>query len=107
MTRHLLLSALLLCCYSPVYGVTLNADFTDGRWNAVQLGVGPTMTAVGGRADIVFPASSQSDANGYLTAYYESTFCVHGDFTVDMGYDLTTWPPGNGVTHTRAATHPR
>ena len=83
----------------------MRADFSDSSlWQPGAVGVGPSITTTGSQGEAVIPAGSHGDGHGGafwgptdLSTWYESTFSLHGDFNVEIGYTLASWPSGNGV----------
>jgi hypothetical protein len=75
-------------------------DFNDNQrnaslWQIASAGTGPTATEVNQRLEITVPANS---ANRLLFGAGFRTRCaLHGDFDVQVDYDLLAWPTRNGI----------
>jgi len=83
---------------SPIAQAELS-DFSDATlWTPHISGFGPSIQNVAGGFKVNMPADSHGIYPSIdFNAGYESTFALHGDFTIDVDYTLTTWPVGNGM----------
>jgi hypothetical protein len=66
----------------------------DARWQIETGGFGSTIIERDGRLEIKYAARSSGSTFG---ASAVSTCQVSGDFDVEVAYELTVWPPQNGV----------
>jgi len=72
--------------------------FTQEDWMSIVVGSGPQAILDGRRVTITLPGnSSQTGANAFFGAAYQSTWLLRGDFDVQVDYELLDWPPDNGV----------
>ncbi len=79
-------------------------DFNDGVidngiWVLSQFGTGPSVAETNGRLEVTIPANSVNNPSigslggGYCLSYPS----IPGDFDAIVGFQLLTWPAGNGV----------
>jgi uncharacterized repeat protein (TIGR01451 family) len=70
-------------------------NYTDpSLWGIEQLG-GPTVSEVNQRLEITLPANSTGTPE--FKAWYLSACQLRGDYTIQVDYELLTWPDANGV----------
>lgn len=90
-------SATLLSISSTVYSAVYN-DFDVKNGILSTLGSGPNIQQVNQQLEIAIPANSQdAPSDKVLGAWYTSTCLLHGDFDIQAGYSLLTFPASNGV----------
>lgn len=63
-------------------------------WATTVIGTGPRIVAANQQLEVTFPGSS----TGYdIAVKLASRFVMRGDFDVQVGFRLLSWPFGNGV----------
>jgi hypothetical protein len=102
-----LLAVLAFACLTPsaVASPVLSDDFNDNAinpslWKPFQQGSGPTIVESNQRLEITLPAQSAeapAPAPDIFSAGYTSVCRLRGDFDIQVGYTLPTWPFQNGV----------
>jgi hypothetical protein len=97
--RVLLLLTAALLLSTPARAQSLQDNFDDNqfdtsRWRVEAWGTGPTIAEVNQRLEITVPANS---AGSTFSSGPFSRVLVHGDFDVQVDYQLLNWPQTNGV----------
>jgi hypothetical protein len=77
-----------------------NNQFDSTHWHTAQIGLGPTWDVANGRFEVTIPADSTIGPPSYteLGAALTSSCLIRGDFDMQVGFQLLTWPPANGVS---------
>jgi hypothetical protein len=84
---------------SPVVYDDFNDNCTDpARWSFEQAG-GPTLAETNHRLEITLPADSEGneETGGDFYSWYTSACQLHGDYDMQVDYQLLAWPSVNGV----------
>ncbi len=75
-----------------------NNKFNPNLWHTVQIGTGPAVTVANNRLEITIPPNSTNDSfQAIFGAGLTSACIVHGDFDLQVGFTLLTWPSASGV----------
>ncbi len=95
----ILLSLLLACISARNHAVSLdNLDFGEpAQWSRFVYGSGPELIDTSDGFRTVLPANSFGTTQSQFGAQYDSTYSLHGDFNIEVDYQLNAWPPGNGA----------
>jgi hypothetical protein len=97
---HSFFFAVLLCA-PLVHGSLFDSfddDVTDPNlWTVDVRGVGPTIAERNGQVEMFFPAWSNNGADIGFSASYISKEIFTGDFDLQVDFDCSDWPAGNGV----------
>jgi hypothetical protein len=73
-------------------------DFSNpSLWTPYIDGNGPAIIQANNGLLLSLPAGSTAGTDGHIAAAMQSTFMVHGDFSISVEYSLPVWPAANGA----------
>src|SRR5712692_6323398 len=75
-----------------------NNQIDNSVWQVVQIGFGPSSTVANQRFEVTIPSNSSNDVSYAIFGAGLTSNCpLRGDYDIQVGFQLLTWPVGTGV----------